>query len=116
MVPVGVIGLSPAWDARYRTALKSLRNRIAVRAVYDPVQSRAESAAADLSATAVGGMRALARRDDLKALLVFDTGWYGAEAIRVLCAVGRPIFVGGALAADEEGLDRLRESAAGCGS
>jgi predicted dehydrogenase len=116
MVPVGVIGLSPAWDARYRPALRSLRHRIAVRAVYDPVLSRAESAAADLAAVAVAGMRALARRDDLKALLVLDTGWCGHEAIRMLCPSGRPIFVGGALAADEAALDRLGQAAFGCGT
>ena len=107
MVPVGIIGLSPAWDARYRPALKLLRERIAVRAVFDPVLSRAELAAEELGAHPVSGMRALARRQDLKALLVFDTGWPGAEALRLICQAGRPMFVGGALAADDSGLDRL---------
>lgn len=116
MVPVGVIGLSPAWETRYRPALKSLKGRIAVRAVYDPVPSRGEQAAAELGAKPVTGMRALAGRQDLRALLVFDTGWCGAEALRLLCPSGRPIFVGGALAADEEGLDRLRDAAASCGA
>jgi predicted dehydrogenase len=116
MVPVGIIGLSPAWEARYRPALKALGHRIAVRAVFDPVLSRAELAAAELNAVAVGGMLAIARRSDLKALLVFDTGWCGSEALRLLCLAGRPMFVGGALAADEASLDRLRETAAGCGT
>lgn len=116
MVPVGVIGLSPAWETRYRPALKSLQGRIAVRAVYDPVPSRAEGAAAEFGARHVTGMRALAGRDDLKALLVFDTGWCGVEALRLLCPTGRPLFVGGALAADEAGLEALRDAAASCGA
>lgn len=116
MVPVGVIGLSPAWETRYRPALKSLRGRIAVRAVYDPVPVRAEQAAPDLGAQVVTGMRAVAARADLKALLVFDTGWAGADALQLLCPAGRPMFVGGALAADEEALDRLGEAAASCGA
>ncbi|MGC1275427.1 MAG: hypothetical protein WBC44_17100 [Planctomycetaceae bacterium] len=116
MVPVGVIGLSPAWETRYRPALKSLRNRIVVRAVYDSVLSRAEQAAAELGAIPVAGMQALARRDDLKALLVFDTGWCGPGAIRLLCRAGRPIFIGGSFAADEATLDRLADAAVGCGT
>ena len=116
MVPVGVIGLSPAWETQYRPALKALRTRIAVRAVYDHVLSRAELAAADFGALPVAGMRALARRDDLKALLVFDTGWGGAETIRLLCSAGRPMFVAGTFSADEPELERLIESAVDCGS
>lgn len=116
MVPVGVIGLSPAWDTRYRPAVRSLHARIAVKAVYDPVLSRAEQAAGEFGAQTAAGMRSLARRNDLKALLVFDTGWCGAEAIRMLCSSGRPMFVGGALAADEAALDQLRQSAASCGA
>jgi predicted dehydrogenase len=116
MVPVGVLGLSPAWDTRYRPALQSLRGRIAVKAVYDPVPSRAELAAREFGATPVTGMRALAGRPELKALLVFDTGWCGSEALRLICPAGRPMFVGGALAADEEGLDRLGEAAVSCGA
>jgi len=87
-----------------------------VRAVYDPVPVRAEQAAPELGAHVVTGMRALAKRHDLKALLVFDTGWAGAEALRLLCPTGRPMFVGGALAADEAALDRLGEAAASCGA
>lgn len=116
MVPVGIVGLSPAWDARYRPALESLRSRIAVRAVYDPVQSRSEQAANELNAEPAGGMRVLARRSDIKALLVFDTGWGGTEALHLLCASGRPMFVGGALAADEVALRRLGDAALTCGA
>ncbi len=116
MVPVGVVGLSPAWDARYRPALQSLRARIAVRAVYDPVLSRADQAASELGAQAVDGMRVLARRDDIRALLVFDTGWAGTEALHLLCAAGRPMFVGGALTADEGALKTLGEASVACGA
>lgn len=116
MVPVGVIGLSPAWDARYRPALKSLRNRIAVRAVYDAVLSRAEQAAGEMGAVPVAGIQALARREDLKALLVFDTGWCGPEAIRLLCRACRPMFIGGSFDADEPALDRLADAAVSCGT
>lgn len=116
MVPVGVIGLSPAWDTRYRPAVRSLHARLEIKAVYDPVLSRAEQAAGEFGAQAVAGMRSLARRPDIKALLVFDTGWSGSDAIRMLCSSGRPIFVGGALAADETALDQLRHAAVSCGA
>jgi predicted dehydrogenase len=116
MVPVGIVGLSPAWDVRYRPALDSLRARIAVKAIYDPVRGRADQAAADFGACAVEGMRALARRGDVRAVLVFDTGWSGTEALHLLCSAGRPIFVGGALTADDAALRRLGEAAVACGA
>ncbi len=100
MVPVGVIGLGPAWESRYLPALRQLRGRIAVRALYDVVPSRAVSAAAEFDARTATGLRALACRPDLRALLVFETGWGGTAALRVLCGGGRPFFVGGALAPD----------------
>jgi len=116
MVPVGIVGLSPAWDARYLPALQSLRSRIAVRAVYDPVFSRAGQAAAEFGAEAIDGMRVLARRPDIKALIVFDTGWSGTEALHLLCAASRPIFVGGALTADDAALQRLGKASVACGA
>jgi predicted dehydrogenase len=116
MVSVGIVGLSPAWDARYRPALQSLRTRIAVRAIYDPVFSRAGQAAAEFGAEAIDGMRVLARRPDIKALIVFDTGWSGTEALHLLCSASRPIFVGGALTADDAALQRLGKAAVSCGS
>ncbi len=116
MVPVGIVGLSPAWDARYLPALQSLRSRIAVRAVYDPVFSRAGQAAAEFKAEAIDGMRVLARRPDVKALIVFDTGWPGTEALHLLCAASRPIFVGGALTADDAALQRLGKASVACGA
>ena len=116
IIPVGVVGLSPAWESRYRPALKSLAGRMAVRAVYDPVPVRAESAAAEFDATVATGMAALTRRSDLRAVLVLDAGWAGADAVRLMCRSGRPLFVGGSLAADEAALERLGQTAAACGT
>ncbi len=116
MVPVGVIGLSSDWESRYRPALKSLRNRIVVRGVYDPVLSRAEHAAGELGTVAASGMQSLARRDDLKALLIFDTGWYGPEALRILCKAGRPMVINGRFSPSDATLDRLILAADDCGT
>lgn len=110
MVPVGIVGLSPAWETRYRPAIRSLSGRMAIRAIYDPVASRAEMAASEFEAQTVTGIRSLARRADLKALLVLDRGWCGNEAIRLLCDLERPMFVGGAIANDAESFDRLHEA------
>jgi predicted dehydrogenase len=96
--------------------LQSLRSRIAVRAIYDPVFSRASQAAGEFGADAIDGMRVLARRSDIKALIVFDTGWSGTEALHLLCAASRPIFVGGAFTADDASLLRLGQAAVSCGS
>ena len=110
MVPVGIVGLSPAWETRYRPAIRSLSGRIAIRAIYDPVANRAEMAASEFEAATVTGIRSLARRADLKALLILDRGWCGNEAIRLLCDLDRPMFIGGAIANEAASFDRLHDA------
>ena len=93
MVNIGVIGLGSVWEARYRPALGRLGQRLHVRAVYDPVAGRAELTAAEHHTIAEGGLLALARRPDVDAVLLLDTGWYGCEALRLLCSAAKPIYI-----------------------
>jgi predicted dehydrogenase len=93
MVNVGVIGLGSVWEARYRPALGRLGQRLWVRALYDPVLGKAELAAAEHRTVVEGGLLALAQRPDVDALLLLDTGWYGCEALRLLCSAAKPIYI-----------------------
>lgn len=93
MVNVGVIGLGPAWDRRYRSALQHLEKRMRVRAVFDPVFSRSARVAANLQAAAEGGLSALAKRSDVDAVLLLESAWYGCEALRLVCAANKPVYI-----------------------
>ena len=93
MVSIGVIGLGSIWEDRYRPAVGHLGHRLRVRAVFDPVVSRAEITATQQRADAESGLLSLARRPDIDALLLLETGWYGCEALRLLCSAAKPIYI-----------------------
>jgi predicted dehydrogenase len=115
MVNVGIVGLGPDWDSRFRPALRKLRERIAVRAIYDPVASRAAQIAAEWNVDAVDGLVALSERTDIRALLLLDAGWPGWESVRLLCASGKPVFVLSGLSHDQSALRLLHDRATALG-
>src|SRR5688572_5488866 len=77
MLDVGVIGIGPNWEARYRPALEALRHRLRVRAVASPVIAMAEHVAADFRAEIAPSLTGLTERRDIRALLVLEPAWQG---------------------------------------
>jgi hypothetical protein len=98
MLQVGLIGLGPEWQLRFRPALTALRHRLQVRGIYTTVASQAEHAAVELKCDAAPGLVALAERDDVKALLVLDTDWHMHVPAWVACRLSKPAFLAGRLA------------------
>jgi len=115
MVNVGIVGLGPDWDSRFRPALRKLRERIAVRALYDPVASRAAQVAAEWNVDAADGLVALSGRADIRALLLLDAGWPGWESVRLLCAAGKPVFILSGLSHNQSALRLLHDQAMALG-
>ncbi len=95
MPDVGIIGLSPTWESRYLPVLRKLRNRVRVRAVYDPVFCRAQHAALELEADVSEGIHSLVNRRDLRAVLVLDSSWQSTYAIKCACETGKAVYLGG---------------------
>ena len=89
---VGLIGLGEAWETRHRPALRSLGDRLEVRAICDQVAHRAQQAAQEFNATAVDGFRALAQREDVDALLMLAEQWYGSLPILAACDAGKAVY------------------------
>lgn len=89
---VGLVGLGDAWQQRHAPALRALADRFEVRAVCEQVGHRAEQAAAEFTATAVDGYRALARREDIDAVLILSPQWYGALPILAACESGKAVY------------------------
>jgi predicted dehydrogenase len=94
---VGVVGLGNAWQIRHRAALLALSDRFDVRAVCAEVAARAEQVAMEFGACAVDGFRALTARDDIDAVLVLNTEWYGPLPILSACESGKAIYCAAAL-------------------
>ena len=109
MPDVGIIGLGPTWESRYLPVLKKLRNRIRVRAVYDPVFCRAQNAAVELEADVSEGIHSLVRRRDLRAVLVLDSNWQSTCAIKSACDSGKAVYLGGKMPLDLPLLDHLHQ-------
>ncbi|MFO7906077.1 MAG: Gfo/Idh/MocA family protein [Planctomycetota bacterium] len=97
---VGVVGVGSAWRTRHCPALRALADRFEVRAVCAEVAARAERAAAEFGATAVDGFRALTRRDDIDAILVLTSEWYGPLPLLAACEYGKAVYCAAALDMD----------------
>lgn len=115
MVNVGIVGLGPEWEVSYRPALLSLRDRIRVSCIYDPVFNRAQQAADQANAIAAESIVALRERPDIRAFLLLDVGWHRWEALKLLCAARKPTYVETASPGDVDALRLIHQSAANVG-
>ncbi len=89
---LGLIGVSNAWQTRYAPALRALADCFEVRAVCDPVRHRAEQVAADFKADAMDGYHALAHREDVDAVLILATHWFGHLPLLAACEAGKSVY------------------------
>ena len=97
---VGLVGLGDAWQRTHAPALRALADRFEVRAICEQVGHLAERAAAEFSATAVDGYRALTRREDIDAVLVLSPQWFGALPILAACEAGKAVYCAAGLELD----------------
>ena len=93
MLHVGLIGLGGEWNDRYRPAFERLRQRIAIRCLYAPVQAHAEQLALELKCEPAAGLYSMIERNDVQAVVVLNPEWHAAVPIRMACELGKPIFV-----------------------
>ncbi|MDX1962513.1 MAG: Gfo/Idh/MocA family oxidoreductase, partial [Pirellulales bacterium] len=107
-IRVGVIGLGEAWEQRYRPTLRSLVDRFEVKAICDPISHRAEQAAHEFGAQAVDGFHAVAKRDDIDALLILSDQWYGHLPVLAACEYGRAVYCAVALQLNMEDAVQLK--------
>ena len=108
MINLGIVGLGPVWDSRYRPVLEKLRHRVRVRAVYDPIASRGEQVAFAFGATPYEGVAALLMQADLRGILVLDTSWHGNALLHFVREARKPAYIAGSLGEDWDELLELR--------
>jgi predicted dehydrogenase len=109
MINLGIVGLGPVWESRYRPVLEKLQHRVRIRAVFDPVASRCEEVAATLRAAPYQGVLALLTHADVRGILLLDSSWYGNALIHFLRQTHKPVYIAGSLGEDREELACLRD-------
>ena len=92
-VGIGLIGLGPSWEQRYREPLLRMQNRLTIRQVYDPVEARAKSVASEFTADVALSLTQILCRPGVQGLLVLDPGWLGAGALQRIASCGKQIFL-----------------------
>ena len=60
--------------------------------VYAEVAVRAEQVAGELGASTVDGFRTLAARQDIDAVLVLNSEWYGPLPVLAACESGKAVY------------------------
>ena len=108
MINLGIVGLGPVWESRYRPVLEKLQHRVRIRAVFDPVASRCDEVAATLRAAPYQGVLALLTHADVRGILLLDSSWYGNALIHFLGQMRKPVYLAGSLGEDRDELARLR--------
>ncbi|QDT89499.1 hypothetical protein Pan161_11290 [Gimesia algae] len=111
MVRIGIIGLGPYWEQRYEPALRMMDQRIQIKAVYDPVRSRAEQVATQWDAEVVSGIGCLATRYPLDAFLLLHSDWMNHYPLTILSEQHRPVYIAGSLGEDLELLEMIHARA-----
>ena len=92
-VGIGLIGLGPSWEQRYRETLLRMQNRLTIRQVYDPVEARAKSVASEFTADVALSLSQILCRPGVQGLLVLDPGWLGAGALQRIASCGKQVFL-----------------------
>ncbi|HEY1067829.1 MAG TPA: Gfo/Idh/MocA family oxidoreductase, partial [Pirellulales bacterium] len=105
---LGLIGLGPLWESRYRPALRALSDRFQVTAVFEQVAHRAVTAAREFDASPVSGVRALAQRADVDAVLLLSKQWMGTLPIFAAADAGKAIYCANHLDLQHDEAERLR--------
>jgi predicted dehydrogenase len=80
-----------------------------VRVVCDEVAHRAELIASEFGAAAVDGFRALVEREDIDAVLVLSTGWYGSLPVLAACEAGKAVYYAAGLDLESDEVRRLKQ-------
>src|SRR5688572_24300001 len=106
---VGIVGLGENWESHHLPALSALSDRYEVRAICDPVWHRAERAARQLGAQAVGGFRALVAMDDVDAVMLLSSQLYGSLPIDAACEHGKAIYCAAGLELCQDAAARIRK-------
>ncbi len=107
---LGLIGLGNNWAGRYLPALRALSDRFEIRAVCDPISHRAQQLAHDFRARSNDSFREVAFADDVDAILLLSSRWFGSLPILAACEAGKAVYCGASLDLTADEASSLRKT------
>jgi predicted dehydrogenase len=105
---LGIVGHGREWQTRYLPALRLIRERFQVSAVYHSVAALADSVADDFGAVRCDGIRKLVARDDVDAILLLENDWYRLSPISAACEYGKAVLCGAEIEFDPDTAARMQ--------
>lgn len=111
MIQAGLAGTGPIWN-RYQSVLPQLRRPLHVVSVFDGTPALAEYG----DAIPVTGLQALARRADVQAILLMDSGWTGMAGLDLLTTGDKSVLVAHWIDADRARFEQVHQRAAEAGA
>lgn len=91
---VGLIGQGSDWTSRYQPALRSMTDRFDVRAIYNSVSALSDQVAREFGAKREDSFRSMMGRNDIDAIMMFESDWYGTVPLLAACEFGKAVYCG----------------------
>ncbi|QDV24234.1 Gfo/Idh/MocA family protein [Aureliella helgolandensis] len=91
---LGLIGLPTDWQKHYLPALRVLQDRFEVVGVYSSVSTLADKVAREFSAERFDGFRQMVKQDNIDAVMLLASDWYGLVPIEAACDFGKAVYCG----------------------
>jgi hypothetical protein len=106
---LGIVGLGPRWQTRFEPALAATRDRFSIKAVYDPLTSRARQAARRLDCPLAVGLSALLDSDQVDVVILPDPAWFGLWPAEQALRRGKRCVCGSPSALEDPAIERLAD-------
>ncbi|MCY2965679.1 MAG: hypothetical protein NT069_18955, partial [Planctomycetota bacterium] len=107
MLDIGLIGLGPEWDSRYRPAILRQGGRVAVRALFTPVGSRATAVCDEFECELAHSVSDLVSRPTIQAVVVLDSAWFSIAPVEFACRARKPVLLVDPVRACQSSFDAL---------
>jgi predicted dehydrogenase len=106
---IGLLGLSNDWQTRYLPAIRTLQDRYELAGVYCPISAFAETVAREFETVRYDGYRKMLQQDDIDAVLMLESQWYGALPILAACDYGKAVYCGSEIDFDPQQAAAVRQ-------
>jgi predicted dehydrogenase len=112
---LGLIGQGADWTSRYQPSLRLMVDRFELKGVYCSVNTLAQQIARDFNTNVEDSYRTLIQREDIDAILMLESDWYGMLPLQAACEYGKAVFCGSSVQLEPDKAIELRQQVEAAG-